>query len=232
MSALPIRVAVKTLVIVGLAGACLYLAFELGRLQSGYSRLDERRRVEAFESELAERDRQIDDLERQVAILETSGDIDRETYQSVERNLAELETRIQQQEEELGFYRGIVSPGDGVVGLRVQNVEVELGPPAGPHLLRVLLVQAIVQNERVTGSVEVYVHGTAEGEDVTYGLGDLAVDGQATSIPYGFRYFQNLEVGIELPAGFSPATLEIQVWPRQPRNETITQSFSWDEVTG
>lgn len=219
--------ALLTLIVAG-----LYLFFELGRYQADYSRLDAARAAAALQGEIAARDREIDDLERQIAILRTSGSIDRETYAGVEANLAELQARIQAQEEELVFYRGIVSPGDGVAGLRVQNVEVLAGEGEATHTLRLLLIQAIVHNDRVTGSVRLSLRGTQDGEAAAFGLEALGTESRATDIPYGFRYFQTLDMGIRLPEGFEPAEIEVQVWPRSPRGETIVQSFPWPAVIG
>lgn len=210
----------------------ILLSYELGRYRAGFSLLDEQRVADSYLSELAARDASIDALERQLAILSTSNEIDAETYSEVEANLAELQARIQAQEEELVFYRGIVSPGDGVAGLRVQNVEVLPGVGNASHVLRVLLVQAIVHNERVTGSMRVSLRGTLDGEEVEYGLDVLGSESQATDIPYGFRYFQTLELGLQVPPEFEPDEIEIQVWPRSPRGETIVQSFSWASVSG
>jgi hypothetical protein len=218
-------------IVVGvLALASLYLSFELGRYQSGYSVLDTRRQTGSYESELIERARRVDELERQIAILETSRDIDAETYASIEENLDELQARIQEQEEELAFYRGIVSPDDGVAGLRIQNVQIVAGEGEATHLLRVELVQAIVNNDRATGSVRATLRGTRDGGPAELGLDALGTESSATDIPYGFRYFQTLEVGLGLPEGFTPLEIEIQVWPRSPRGETIVQSFPWAEV--
>jgi hypothetical protein len=225
------RLATAVAVVI-LIGAGLYLSFELGRYRAGYSLLDERRQVEAYADAFEERNREINELQRQLAILETSREIDRETYSSVEANLAELQARIQAQEEELVFYRGIVSPGDGVAGLRIQTVEVDSGDGAASHMLRILLVQAIVHNDRVTGSVRVSVSGTLDAEDVAYGLDEVGAEGSGTDIPYGFRYFQTLELGLRLPEGFVPLAVEIQVWPRTPRGETIVQSFPWAAISG
>jgi len=217
--------------IVVLMAAGLYLSFELGRYQAGFSLLDTQRRLAADAEEIARRDERIEELERQVAIFETSRDIDRETYAGIEANLAELEARIQAQEEELGFYRGIVSPADGVAGLRIQNVEIVPGAGNATHMLRILLVQAIVHNDRITGSVRVTVAGSLNGETAQFGLDELGSESQATDIPYAFRYFQNLETGLILPEGFKPEALEIQVWPGSPRGETIVQSFPWTSVS-
>jgi hypothetical protein len=226
------RRAIQFGTLLALLAAALYLSFELGRYQSGFSLLDERRRSDVAGGELQTRDQRIEALERQLAILETSRDIDRETYAGIESNLAELEATIQAQEEELGFYRGIVAPGDGVAGLRIQSVEVVPGEGEATHALRVLLVPAIVHNDRLTGSVRATLSGTRAGEPVAFGLDALGSESRATDIPYGFRYFQTLEVGLVLPEGFAPAEIEVQVWPGSPRGETIVQSFPWTAVTG
>ena len=222
----------RAVLVVAIAVGGAYLSFELGRLQSGYSVLDARRQSEEFNVMLAERDVMLEELQRQVARLETSREIDRETYSSVEENLADLQARIQAQEEELVFYRGIVSPGDGVAGLRIQNVEVEPGENGETHMLHLLLVQAIVNNDRVTGSVRARLIGTLDGEEAEFGLDEIGFESDATDIPYGFRYFQTLDLGLMLPEGFEPSELEIQVWPRSPRGETIVQSFSWATISG
>jgi hypothetical protein len=222
---------IKPAALLVLIVAGLYLSFELGRYQAAYSQLDAWREARAYQGEIEARSRVIDDLERQIAILKTSGEIDRETYASVEANLAELQARIQAQEEELVFYRGIVSPGDGVPGLRVQNVDIVPGEGEATHTLRVLLVQAIVHNDRVTGSVRLSLRGVLDGQAAAFGLEDLGTESRATDIPYGFRYFQTLEMGLKLPEGFEPAEIEVQVWPRSPRGETIIQSFPWPAVS-
>ena len=223
---------VKYVALLLLIVAGFFLSFELGRYQADYSRLDAWREASALQAEIGLRDGAIDELERRIASLETSGSIDRETYAEVEANLAALEARIQAQEEELVFYRGIVTPGDGVAGLRVQNVEILPGEGEATHTVRLLLVQAIVHNDRVTGSVRLRLRGTLDGQASEFGLETLGTESQATDIPYGFRYFQTLEMGLRLPAGFEPTELEVQVWPRSPRGETIMQSFPWPTVTG
>ena len=95
-------------VIVYLVGATLlasggYLLYELGRFQGGYSFLDQRKERAGAEEALAERDSTIEELRRRLTVLETSREIDQETYAEVEKNLSQLQARIQAQAEELAF---------------------------------------------------------------------------------------------------------------------------------
>ena len=105
-----------------LAGA--YLCFELGRYQAGYSLIDNRRALAALNEQIEQQRAAADELHRQIAIFETSRRIDQETYSQIQANLTDLQARIQSQEEELMVYRGIVSPHDGVSGLRIQSLSV------------------------------------------------------------------------------------------------------------
>ena len=213
-------------------GAAVFLSFELGRYQAGYSKLDARREAQGLEELLAAREAVIEDLRREQAILETSREIDRETYAQVEANLDRLQARIQAQEEELAFYRGIVSPGDGIVGLRVQDLDVLPEDSEQHHLLRLILVQAIVHNRRVRGTVSLRFKGMLDEEPAEFDLEQLVKEGVRPEMAYDFRYFQSLEQPLVLPVGFEPQTVEVEIRPREPRGDSITRSFQWTAVRG
>ena len=209
-----------------------YLVFELGRYQAGYSLLDHRTEVERLRRQTAEQAETIDELKRQLAMLETSSEIDRETYAQVKLTLAQLEAKLQAQEEELAFYRGIISPPDGQSGLRVQSVEIAPGNAEQRYVLRIVLMQAIAQNDRAAGVVRLALSGTLYGEPQTLGLEELTGDAQIAELEYDFRYFQGLEQELVLPVGFEPAGLEVEVRPSEPRAEPLTQTFDWAAVSG
>jgi hypothetical protein len=208
-------------------GAALYLSFELGRYRSGYSILDHRRETAALDQRLAEERSASDELRRQLAIAETASDIDRATYSQVESTLADLQARIQAQEEELVFYRGIVSPQDGVAGLRIQSLEVLPSDGEGRYLLRLLLVQAIQHSRRVSGAVKLQLTGTQGGQVAAFDVAELAVPGESYDMAYEFRYFQGLEAELALPIAFEPQKVVVEIWPNEARAQRINQTFDW-----
>lgn len=230
------RMTRRPLLIAGLAAvlipAAAYLFFELGRYQAGYSMLDRQREVDEFVRVTAEQASTIDELKRQLAILETSRDIDRETYAQLELSLTDLEVKMQAQEEELAFYRGIISPPDGVAGLRIQSLEIVPANGQQRYTLRLVLMQAIVQSRSVAGVVRVRVGGSRDGEAVDLALEDLAEAEGEAELAYGFRYFQGLEQEFRLPEGFEPETVEVEVRPGEPRGEPLTRTFQWAAVSG
>ena len=215
---------------VGVIAAGGYLSFELGRYEAGYSLLDQHRAADTFQEQLHNEQAENEQLRRKIAILETSREIDKETYSQVESTLTELQSRIQSQEEELVFYRGIVSPQDGVPGLRIQSLEVVPTDQERRYSLRLTLVQAIVHNRRVSGVVKLQVEGTRDGQTASYNLDELAPADSGNDMSYAFRYFQGLESEFELPVGFEPERVEVEIVPNEARADHVTQSFEWSAV--
>jgi len=214
------------------AGASLYLAYELGRYQSGYSILDHRRERAQLTQQLAEEKGVSDELRRQLAIGETSSEIDRATYAQVETTLADLQAQIQTQEEELVFYRGIVSPQDRVAGLRIQSLEALPGDGERRYLVRLLLVQAIQHRARVSGAVKLQLEGLQDGQMASFDAAALVAPGEAYDMAYDFRYFQGLEAELALPVGFEPQRMTVEILPNEARAEHINQTFEWPAIAG
>ena len=210
--------------------ASLYLAFELGRYQSGYSILDHRHDEAALAAKITDGRAASDELRRQLAIVNTASEIDRATYRQVESTLSALQAQIQTQEEELVFYRGIVSPTDRVAGLRIQSLEVLPSDAEGRFLLRLLLVQAIVHNRRVSGNVKLQLEGIQDGQMASFDVAELVAPGEPYDMAYEFRYFQGLETELALPLGFEPQRVTVEIWPNEARAERINQSFEWPSV--
>lgn len=216
-------------VIVGASGVLVY---ELGRLNGGYSYLDQRRERDDLTAVIAGRDQTIENLQRSVAILETSQEIDRETYSQVEVNLNDLQARIQAQEEELAFYRGIISPEDGSAGLRVQSLELRPGDSGHSFVLHLVLVQAITHDRRVSGTVRLDFAGSVDGMPVQFGLDELVSGDASGDLSYSFRYFQDLQRQLVLPDGFEPDKVLMEIRPREPSGEPLERTFEWAAVSG
>jgi hypothetical protein len=212
-----------------LAGA--YLVFELGRFQAGYSVLDHRRTLARLNEQLAEERATSDELRRQLAIFNTSREIDHETYAQIQSNLADLQAKIQAQEEELTVYRGILSPHDGVQGLRIQSLAVTPTDSERHYVVRLVLVQAIVHSRRVSGRVKLQIEGVQDGQMTLLDAADLVADRASYDMAYEFRYFQGLECELTLPLGFEPGRIRVEIGPSEAHAEKIEQSFEWSDVT-
>ena len=206
-----------------------YLGFELGRVQGGYSFVDAMAVKRGLTGEIKDLQDANEALTRQIAVLETAREVDREAYAQVEMTLASLQEEIQTQEEEVAFYRGIVAPEDGVTGLKIQALEVT---PADAETdsrfrLHLVLVQAAKHDRRVSGVVNLTVAGEADGTLVSYPLEELARGDEFEKLAFSFRYFQDFQADLVLPNNFRPQRVEVELRPSGRGAKTVERVFDW-----
>lgn len=204
-----------------------YLVFEYGRISAGYDTIDAANQRAGLEAEIATRDARIAELAQEVALLETHREIDREAYTEVEASLVDLQAKIQEQRDAIAFYRGIVSPADGRPGLRVQDFRLTRGSEERWFNLRLVLVQAMKHDRKVSGDVALSVEGTEDGVARTYALNELLPAEASDKWPFSFRYFQDFDRQIVLPDGFTPERVHIEVRSRTRSIASIEESFAW-----
>ncbi len=218
------------LVVLGLVVA--YLVFEYGRISAGYDVVDAANERAAFEDHIALLDDEIAELKQEIAVLETHREIDREAYKEVEGSLISLEAKIQEQQDAIAFYRGIVSPADGKPGLRVQDLKLTRGGEERHFNLRLVLVQAMKHDRKVTGDVTVSVEGSEGGMLKTYALTELLPDDAESAWPFSFRYFQDFDRQLVLPDGFTPERIHVEVRSRTRSISSIEESYAWATSQG
>jgi outer membrane murein-binding lipoprotein Lpp len=200
-------------------------AYHRGQVAGGLDAaqvLIERRELTAKAERL---EKQNAELNARVAELEMSRKLDREAYGQVEKSLGELQSQLSRQGDDLAFYRSIVSPADGVQGLRIQRFVVEPGSAPREFVLKVTLIQAMRHESTASGLAEVVVHGMQGDRPARYSIGQLLGRPKA-QLPFSFRYFQTLEQAVTLPEGFQAFEAEVQVRSSKLRFP-MQQSFPW-----
>lgn len=206
---------------------CGYLVFEFGRIQADYNIVDAAKERHVFENRIDELKVEILALNEQVALLETHRDIDREAYKDVEASLTTLQAKIQEQTDAIAFYRGIVSPSDNAAGLRVQDLKLSRGREERAYNVRLVLVQALKHDRKVSGDVSITVEGTQGGETTSYAYSQLLPEAVDKNWAFSFRYFQDFDREIILPDGFTPQRINIEVRSKTRSIASIEESFSW-----
>ncbi len=204
-----------------------YLVFEFGRIQGGYDVVDAARERGEFEDRIAGLEDEIVALEQEVALLETHREIDREAYKDVESSLTALQAKIQEQRDAIAFYRGIVSPEDGNKGLRVQDLKLTRGRDEREFNLRLVLVQAMQHDRKVSGDVNLSVEGSQDGVEKSYEFTELLPPDASKAWAFSFRYFQDFDRQIVLPDGFTPERIRVEVRSRTRSIASIEESFAW-----
>jgi len=204
----------------------VYGTYEWGRFDGGYSvfAMLQERRDRAAEIAALKDDNAA--LRAKVTGAETSRTVEHQSYADVERTNGDLQAQVQKKNDELAFYRGIVSPEDGVGGLRIQRLDILPDAGDGRYKLRLVLMQSMRQDTVIAGSVKIELEGTRKKLPVRLTLADLGGQTRESGdVAFSFRYFQNIEQDVALPADFEPTALDIEV--KSSRQQPLHQSFPW-----
>lgn len=224
----PVRSRVLGIVLAVSLVAGAYGLFEYGRMRGGYDLLASRNALAERDKEIATLNREIEQMRDSIALLQTSRGIDSEAYQQIEARLQVLQGTIQEQTEDLAFYKGIISPEDGQSGLKIRKFSVRPVASEGHYVLEVVLIQAKQHDRRVSGVVQLTVDGTRNGQPESLDIKDLRVgEERQGELAYSFRYFQDLEEEVALPAGFTPERVSIEVRPTGRSARSIREDFPW-----
>jgi hypothetical protein len=164
-------------------------------------------------------------LNAKVAELEMSRRLDRDAYGQVERTLGDLQSQLARQSDDLAFYRSIVSPADGIQGLRIQRFEVLPGAETREVRLKLTLVQAMRHESVVSGLAQITILGMKDDVPTRYTVGELLGKPRA-QLPFSFRYFQTIEQTVTLPEGFQAFETDVEVHSSKLRTP-VEQVFPW-----
>jgi hypothetical protein len=207
-----------------IAVVVFYGGFEAGRASSGFSivssmleRLELHRQVRRLSSEN-------ESLQHQVATAEINQRVDSQAQSGAQGMIGELQAETARQQQELQFYRGLVARQFGAGTLRVQELKIR---PEEGRRFRVLitLVQAAARDSVASGTVSFAIDGTRGGALVQLPLAEVEINKRG-ELPFSLRFFQQIEVQIELPELFQPAGLQVEY--RQGRGtEPSRQTFTW-----
>jgi cell division protein FtsB len=214
----PRQIWTTRIVVFVLAAVCGYLIFEFGRIQADYNVVDAVRERQTYVQRIAKLEREIVSLKEEVALLETHRDIDREAYRDVEASLTTLQAKV--------------SPEDGRSGFRVQNLKLTRGKVEQSYDIRLVLVQSMQHDRKVSGEVSLSVEGVQDGVETNYSYSQLLPDDADGDWLFSFRYFQDFNRQIILPDGFTPERIKIEVRSKTRSIASIEESYSWAGTLG
>ncbi|HEY7379417.1 MAG TPA: DUF6776 family protein [Steroidobacteraceae bacterium] len=204
----------------------IYLTYELGRFDGGYDRSTVGQNRRELEVEIERLQKANTELRAKVAELETGRMGQEQERAELARTIAELQSQVGRQSQDVAFYRGLVNSTLNAPNIKVQKFQVMAGASNNKYRLHLVLVQAVKPDNIVTGTVEMTVEGTERGQPAKYTLARLTGDGR-NQLPFSFRYFQDLDQEVALPDGFQPGRVNVEV-KSSGRNAPVSQTFNWN----
>lgn len=226
----PVRSAVVMLVLLVGLGVGAWQLYELGVRHGGY-RANEARATEAhLRIEVDELRERITQLANRNTLVERAERIERQSREDLRAMIEQREARLAQLEEELAFYRNLVSPSDMQPGLHVRRFS--LAGVAGEPLdyrYELVLTQLHGNDTYASGRVDLVLHGRREGEEVRLAA-DEVLDGDDHRTEFRFKYLQTLTGRMRVPEGVVPDRVELELVPEGERLEPLEESYSWDSL--
>jgi hypothetical protein len=173
---------------------------------------------------------QVEQLKDQVVYLQRSQEIDQQACATVKASLTGLQEEVSDLQEQVAFYRGIVSPDASRAGVRVYEFKVAPTATNGVYRFDLVLIQSVRHDKRIAGHIEVAVQGTAGGQTQAHRLSDLTISGEKNLV-FSFKYFEEFGGEFRLPDGFRPTRALVDVIP-DGGGPKIEDEFEWSKIQG
>jgi hypothetical protein len=212
----------------GIAAAALlvlYLVFELGRMDGGYRVIDSVRGALSASSRIRALETENENQRRQLEAAETARRVDREGYGQVARSLGDMQSQIARLNQDLSFYRGLVQP-ESLIHVKVQQMQIVPQPAAGQYHLKFVLMQTGKPDKEVNGSASVTIDGLQGGKPVSLTYAQVSPS-RHLALAYSFKYFQDYDEPLDLPPGFEPTRVGVEIHSGRDTKNSFRQAFVW-----
>ena len=205
-----------------------YVIYEFGRYNAGYDRLAVSQERTEKEVEIERLEKTNHELRTKLAELDTIRVGRAREQAEVSRTIGELQAQVERESQELAFYRGVVTQGAAEIGVKIGQVRLAAGHKAGQYVLHLALQRSGRPDNMASGTLELVVDGArADGKsDAPLDLPALT-GGKLHELPFNFRFYQNFDQEIAIPAGFKPEHLAVEVHSSRKDIAPLVQTYPW-----
>lgn len=166
-------------------------------------------------------------VRNQLTLERKRHELDRHALEMVRTEIAGGKTRVAELEEELRFYRSLMSPDSVKKGVSLRAPELVQGSTSDTVAFRIVVQQKAHKHAMVKGSLIVRVSGMLAGQQVSYPLSELANTVEDESVVLQFRYFQTVEGELIVPQGFEPMAISLTVTTKKPQKLELGETYPW-----
>lgn len=168
-----------------------------------------------------------DRLSQEVSTLRRSDQISRDANRDLERTLAERDEEIASLRADIAFYERFVGATGQRRGLSVHDLEMRRQDGDAWHFVATL-TQNVNRGAVNSGRLTLSIEGTRRDRMERLAWTTLRKQPNAPGAEYSFKYFQQLEGEILLPADFKPLRVTVRLVPQG--GAAVEQSFPWPET--
>lgn len=182
--------------------------------------------VEELQTRVTELEDRLANLRQRNVMLKRSDDVSRSANQELQQDLAERDERIAALEADVAFYLRLAGASAQRQGLSIHSLSVR-AEADGAHHFALTLTQNIKRTQLSRGNVRLAIEGVSAGQLKELDWDALLQTEDADPLPFEFRYFQQLEGTVMLPADFTPHRVRVLLDGESGRSE---RSLAWSET--
>jgi hypothetical protein len=208
-----------------LTAVILYAAFEFGRYDAGFRVVDSVRGALTASARIRSLEAESENQRRLLEAAETARRVDREGYAQVEKSLGDMQSQIARLNQDLSFYRGLVQP-ESLIHVKVQQMQIIPDASGGQFHLKFVLMQTGKPDKEVTGSAAITIDGLIQGKPLSLTYAQVSPSRHVT-LAYSLKYFQEYNEPIELPQGFEPTRVGVEIHSGRDAAHSFRQAFVW-----
>lgn len=214
---------------------CLLIGFTLG-----YNKVISDRIANALLSrDLDVAQTRVIQLEGELIDARLNTDVQREASNALREEMTQEHERTARLQEEMTFYKGLMSPNSLAKGLQVAELELAPSVDDGIYSYKLLLTQVALRRSFIAGEVRVDIiggFGEANAPEADFDRADKPesvlsltelTDLKTYPLRFRFRYFQDIAGQITLPKGFVPT--RVLITANQNGKESLQVTFPWPQ---
>ncbi|KRD31892.1 hypothetical protein ASE35_13025 [Lysobacter sp. Root916] len=171
---------------------------------------------------------ELEQLRQRVTTLSRSDQISREANRDLQGTLSERDEEIAGLRADVAFYERLVGSTAQRRGLAVHALRVQPQNGGAWHFTSTL-TQNLNRGAVSAGRLTVALEGSRGGKLQKLAWDDLRQQPNAPGLAYSFKYFQQIEGDLFLPAGVTPVRVVVRLTPQS--GAAVEQSFTWAEAT-
>ena len=206
-------------------GVAAWFGFDYGREWAGFAASDSSRAVRRLRESVSALEDERLELRQKVAILQRSGQIDREASRLAQEELKKIQEEKMELEKDVEFLRNLVEES-ATGGLRVKDFKLSARDSLREYSYSFTVSQTKKDFGVSQGNIHITVVGSQGGEAKALDLAALTMD-KTDRQRMRFRHFQNVQGMIRLPEGFSPDSVTVDIRPTTKKLAPLTQDFDW-----
>lgn len=170
---------------------------------------------------------QLEIIQQDLVNIEQASLVDKQALVEVQEMMVGLRETNAQLEEDVLFYRQIMSLENDESGLVIGQLDLSATEEENRIRYHIELKQLANNENLISGYTNVNILGTQDGNEVSFPLRSLAQDESQLDIRLQFRYFQNIEGELVIPDDFIPVAVQILAVSQGDNAKTVQKNFAW-----